>query len=532
MPSIARLIWRDYITDGIPSSGNNKPSKSEIRSWGTWVESILNAIGVNAGLIYQTRALLYADLAKAANSMAWVTSDPTVAYNGVYQKVGGTGTGSWTRLTDLPYSFIRAEDAGAGTPDAIQATSGIPISNSALIILNIFEDNISSPVTVAFNGDTPLTIKTNSGNDILAGGLTAGMQALGIVSGATFRLVTDIDVSAAVAAAEDAAADAETAKTAAELAASSLLFRIFASVVTATAATIPSSSAYIAIAEFSPQPRFYRRFVSDPGTGDRFQSADGAWWQGLPLPGTALDFAHAVARSANATLVAGDLDQVHIWTIGTGTTYTATLPDPDTYIGRLLHLEVDDASLGLLAIACVDPVGKFVTGDLVLWAGESLTLIARAGKWEIIGGRCIPAVMQANNPGADLAATWVASSGWVLLNTPQSFYPGAPFCINAGALRAPRKGFYDISFHAGVSWATAPTFAYGMAHNTGNSAQRTFIEGTFSNLNNVINSEMKLPFAKDANFLPVVQWSGGSGVVVAKTSIGAPVFSLKESPQW
>ncbi|MEZ2132458.1 MULTISPECIES: hypothetical protein [unclassified Sinorhizobium] len=209
MADTAANIWRDFVVANVPSSGKNEPAKSEIRIWGTWVESILNAIGISAGLIYQTRALLFADLTKAANTMAWVTNDPTVAFNGIYQKVGGTGTGSWTRVADLPYSFITAVDAGAGTPNAIQATSTIPISSSALVLLNIFETNTGSPVTVSFNGGAPLTIKTNNGSDVTVGGLTGGMQTLGIVAGSTFRLVTDLDVSAAVAIAEAAAAAAE-----------------------------------------------------------------------------------------------------------------------------------------------------------------------------------------------------------------------------------------------------------------------------------------------------------------------------------
>ncbi|MBX4967187.1 hypothetical protein [Rhizobium binae] len=219
MVSTARQIWRDYVTDGIPSSGKNNPSKSEIRSWGTWIESILNAIGVNSGTVYQTRALLFADLSRAANTMAWVTQDPVAAYDGIYQKVGGTGTGSWTRVADLPYSFIRATDLGAGTANAIQATSPMPISESALVLLNIFETNTGSPVTVSFNSEAALTMKSNSGNDIAIGGLVAGMQTLGVVAGSTFRLVTDQVSAAIVAQAEDAAANAQAAKTAAEAAA-------------------------------------------------------------------------------------------------------------------------------------------------------------------------------------------------------------------------------------------------------------------------------------------------------------------------
>ena len=93
----AAQIWRDYVTDGVPSSGRQKPKKSDIRAWGAWVESIINAFISTGGLIYTSRASLFADLARVANTIAWVIGDATAAYNGVYMKVGASGTGSWTR---------------------------------------------------------------------------------------------------------------------------------------------------------------------------------------------------------------------------------------------------------------------------------------------------------------------------------------------------------------------------------------------------------------------------------------------------
>ncbi len=206
MVETASNIWADG-----PSADPYEPDKRLIREWGTWVEGSITAFLASGGKVYATRAALYADLSQSANTMAWVISDPTAAYNGIYRKNGAANTGSWTRLGDLPYSFIVATDAGAGTPNAIQATTSIPVSQSALIILNVFEGNVGSPVTVAFNAGSPLTIKTNTGSDIVPGGLVAGMQLLGVISGSTFRLVSDQVSSAIVAAAEDAADRAETA---------------------------------------------------------------------------------------------------------------------------------------------------------------------------------------------------------------------------------------------------------------------------------------------------------------------------------
>ncbi|AWI57192.1 hypothetical protein [Sinorhizobium fredii] len=193
----------------------------EAQVWGSEVEAIVNAFVSAGGLIYSSKASLDADLAHAANSMAWVIGDATTANNGVYLKTGASGSGSWTRVADLPYSFIRATDTGAGTANAIQATSPIPVSESALIMMNIFEANTGSPVTVSFNGGSALTIKTAAGNNVVTGGLVAGMIVIGAISGSTFRLFSD-QASAAVLAACEAAAD--RAEAAAALAGAGFIF--------------------------------------------------------------------------------------------------------------------------------------------------------------------------------------------------------------------------------------------------------------------------------------------------------------------
>ncbi|WP_429115182.1 hypothetical protein [Ensifer sp. KUDG1] len=233
MADNANTVYRDFVTDGVPSSGKNRPKKADIRRLLTGYEAIINAFVSNGGLIYSSKAALDADLAHGANSMAWVIGDATVGNNGVYRKNGASGAGSWTRVADLPFSFIIASDVGAGTPNAIQATTSIPVSGSALVWTNIFEANTASPVTISFNGGAALTIKTNTGNNVATGGLVAGMIVLGIVSGSTFRLLSD-QVSAAIV------AQAEAAAAAAVAAANSINQRIYSSVSLAAADTISS----------------------------------------------------------------------------------------------------------------------------------------------------------------------------------------------------------------------------------------------------------------------------------------------------
>ena len=211
-------IWRDFVLDGVPSSGFHKPDQKDIRPWSAWVESIISAFTTNGGLIYATKAAMDADLAHAVNTMAWVIGDPVAANNGVYGKLGASGSGSWSRRSDLPFSFIVGSNVGAGTENAISATTAIPVSASALVWVNIAVDNTASPVTISFNGGAPLTVKSNSGNDIVPGGLKAGMIIAGVVSGANFRILSD-QVSASIIAAAEAAQVAAAASAATALAA-------------------------------------------------------------------------------------------------------------------------------------------------------------------------------------------------------------------------------------------------------------------------------------------------------------------------
>jgi len=200
-------VARDYVTDGVPSSGPHEIRKPDLRAWGAWVEQSITTFTNNGGFIYANKAALDADLSKEANTLAWVVGDEVAFDNAIYRKVGASGSGSWVRSADLPYSFISAQNSGSGTPNAIEATSSIPISGSALVLMAITDTNTASPVTVTFNEGDLLTIKSNSGNDIAIGGLQAGMLVMGRVSGSVFRLVSDQVSASIIAQAEDVLSD-------------------------------------------------------------------------------------------------------------------------------------------------------------------------------------------------------------------------------------------------------------------------------------------------------------------------------------
>lgn len=204
MPDKAITIWGDG-----PGGSPQQPDKAKIRAWGTWLEDMISAFLLGSGAIYAARAELFADLSANPNAQAWVIGDTTAANNGIYRKLGASGSGSWTRVADLPYSFIRLSNAGAGTANAIQATSAIPLpgaASAALLVMNIAAANTGA-VTLAANGTAPRPVKTVSGGDLAAGYLVAGMMVAFVDDGTSFRLLSDV-ASTAIQAVAVAAADA------------------------------------------------------------------------------------------------------------------------------------------------------------------------------------------------------------------------------------------------------------------------------------------------------------------------------------
>lgn len=153
-----RHAFRDFVTDGVPASGKNNPTKSEIRPIGQMIEQVIGegtanvdakveaeeqariagdeaerqareaavedlsdrmdlvAAGIAAS--YETRAQLFADLAHEAGAEGRVWGDSNEDYRGVYKKNGASGTGSWTRIGPLPMVTNRASDTIDGLMSA------------------------------------------------------------------------------------------------------------------------------------------------------------------------------------------------------------------------------------------------------------------------------------------------------------------------------------------------------------------------------------------------------------------------------
>lgn len=344
------LVNRDGST-GLQSFEDHAKQLAGTGAIATALASLSSGVGT---ISKATRADLFADLAHDADGIAWVYGDTTVAYNGVYRKSGASGTGSWSRVLDLPYSFIRASNVGAGTPNAIQATTSQPVTGSALVLLSIAATNTGSPVTVQFNNEAARTIKGNSGADIAIGALRSGSVVIGVASSSSeFRLVVGDPVSpqifdardAAVAAATAAAADraaAQTARTAAvnaQNAAAGYIddmvtekeVPIYATVIGMASVTVPAGMSVITVRG---------RFVVDDddggvyglgnnGTPDKFTSADGRTWYKLRKnPIIVLVSGQSNAANVRTGYAWTPQTNVYVWN-ATGTAIGTAFVSPD-----------------------------------------------------------------------------------------------------------------------------------------------------------------------------------------------------------
>lgn len=124
----ANNAFRDFVVDGLPSSGENDPDKSEIRSIFPLIESALAAVGLAGSIVvaYATQAELDADLDHDAGGIGMVYADGD--NNGFYVKLGASGAGSW----DGPQADLKGPPGPTGPMPNIIAGVGPPSDSDGI----------------------------------------------------------------------------------------------------------------------------------------------------------------------------------------------------------------------------------------------------------------------------------------------------------------------------------------------------------------------------------------------------------------
>jgi len=105
-------------------------SETNALTYKTAAETAANAANLSAqataDVAFTTKALMDADLAHAANILALVTNDSTSTNNGIYIKLGASGSGSWQKS-----SYVPPVVDGSVTSAKITALAAKPIINTA-----------------------------------------------------------------------------------------------------------------------------------------------------------------------------------------------------------------------------------------------------------------------------------------------------------------------------------------------------------------------------------------------------------------
>lgn len=283
MTQTAAEVFRDYVTDGVPGSGANAVSKREARGLFAYYETLLNAASAN--LAYATLALLNADLAHAANVLAIVYADASPANNGLYVKAGASGSGSWSRIADLPNGIIRLTVTG-GTGDAIIATAPETpsVPGAKLYLLTPAASNTTT-TSIAVNGAPAAAIKNAFGVDLAAGSLVIGSQVLMAWAVDHYQLLISavVDGSAILATVVADMNAAAASATAAASSASALGNQVhqYDTRALAVAATIPVGVQAVKVTRYdASSPVSYATYVPGTSAGpEAFQEAGGHWWQ-------------------------------------------------------------------------------------------------------------------------------------------------------------------------------------------------------------------------------------------------------------
>lgn len=271
MVQTAADIFRRYQIPGVPASGPNRPVKDDIIAWGTWLENLLGAGA--AGLAYATLGALSADNLHAANVTAIVYADPTAASNGLYVKAGASGSGSWSRIGDLPNAIVRLTYA-SGTANAIVASAPeVPQQPGNKIYLYTPVANNTAATTI--NG---AAVTNALGSSLAANSLITDIPVLMAWQTDHYQILVSVPVDATgvltdVIAARDAAA--------ASAAALANQVHQYDTRAQAIAATIPVGVAAIKITRRSSgYAVVYASFIPGSSAGpDAFQEAGGHWWQ-------------------------------------------------------------------------------------------------------------------------------------------------------------------------------------------------------------------------------------------------------------
>lgn len=199
------IVYRKYVTDGVPESGNHDPKKAEIIQ----LLELIQGAGSNPAVVKQTKAAL--DLVTPASETygGLVLNDSDATKNGYYYR----DSAAWVKGRGFPDTFAKVALTGSGTAQTGALSSGVNPASIEVFFAKVATPN-TGPMTLSVSGEAARQVVNLAGNPLSAGEWT-GMVMFFLNEAGDYQLL--IDAGAAQAAAQSAT-DAQTAEDAAEAA--------------------------------------------------------------------------------------------------------------------------------------------------------------------------------------------------------------------------------------------------------------------------------------------------------------------------
>ncbi|UXN70594.1 hypothetical protein N8A98_05210 [Devosia neptuniae] len=195
MASSIDVVYRDWNTPSVPSSGDWEPKKPEIRS-------LLKQIQNNGGssVTRNTYATLFAVTPPTENYMGVVLNDPDATKNGYYSRVAA----AWIWERGFPDTFAKLVLSGTGSARSASVATGVNPADVEVFFAPVNASN-SGPITLSVAGGPAREVVNAAGLPLTAGEWT-GVVLFFLNSDADYQLINDAGAAAAAAAGAAAAA--------------------------------------------------------------------------------------------------------------------------------------------------------------------------------------------------------------------------------------------------------------------------------------------------------------------------------------
>lgn len=280
MASTVDQVYRDYNTPGVPSSGDFKPKKAEIRAL---LKQIQNGGGL--AVTRNSFAALSGVTPPTENYMGVVLNDPDPTKNGYYSRVSA----AWVWERGFPDTFASLSLSGTANSQAGALAAGANPSVAVVFFATVMTPN-TGPMTLQVAGGEALPVVNAAGN-ALSSGEWDGTVLFFLNSNDEYQLLFDAGAVAAAAAsatlADERADDAEAAATIALGVMTTVIDPQFSNLSTAQAFSPVGAPDYIRTAGYTAAGdgggALFKKVGSEPSHAGKFsitlQNASVVWYE-------------------------------------------------------------------------------------------------------------------------------------------------------------------------------------------------------------------------------------------------------------